>query len=138
MDNVLVDFPSAFPLLDQETLQSYEGRLDEVPHIFSKMQPLPDAIASYEKLAAHCDTYILSTAPWHNPTAWSDKVQWVQKYLGKVAYKRLILSHNKNLNAGDYLIDDRTKNGASNFPGEHIHFGTPSFPDWPSVVRYLL
>ena len=38
MDNVLVDFPSAFPLLSEETLIEYEDRLDEVPHIFSLMQ----------------------------------------------------------------------------------------------------
>ena len=28
MDNVLVDFPSAFPHLSPEVLQEYEGRLD--------------------------------------------------------------------------------------------------------------
>ena len=62
----------------------------------------------------------------------------MQKYLGAAAYKRLILSHHKNLNDGHFLIDDRTKNGADRFPGEHIHFGQPSFPDWNSVVKYLL
>ena len=55
------------------------------------------------------DIYILSTAPWDNPSAWSDKLEWVKRYLGEVCYKRLILSHHKNLNAGDYLIDDRKK-----------------------------
>ena len=62
---------------------------------------------------------------------------WVKKYLGAPAYKRLILSHHKNLNAGEYLIDDRTKNGADRFGGKHIHFGSDEFPDWASVVSYL-
>jgi hypothetical protein len=44
MDNVLVDFPSAFPHLSPEVLQEYEGRLDEVPGIFALMEPLPQAI----------------------------------------------------------------------------------------------
>ena len=35
------------------------------------------------------------------------------------------------------LIDDRTKNGADLFPGEHIHFGTDTFPDWSAVLDYL-
>ena len=48
------------------------------------------------------------------------------------------MSHNKNLNIGDYLIDDRTANGAGQFKGEHIHFGTEQFPDWDSVLKYLL
>jgi 5'(3')-deoxyribonucleotidase len=101
------------------------------------MDPLPGAVESFEVLAGLYDTYILSTAPWENPSAWSDKLLWVKRHLGGAAHKRLILSHHKNLNDGDYLIDDRTKNGADRFRGEHIHFGTPPFPDWPAVVAYL-
>jgi 5'-nucleotidase len=138
MDNVLVDFPSGIARLSPETRREYDGRLDEVPGIFGIMDPMPDAIESFETLASHYDTYILSTAPWGNPSAWIDKVLWVQKYLGKPAYKRLILSHHKNLNDGNYLIDDRTKNGVDRFRGEHIHFGTERFPDWKSVVKFLL
>ena len=137
MDNVLVDFPSAFNKLNEETLKKYEGRLDEVPGIFSLMEPLEGAVEAFEVLATLFDTYILSTAPWGNPSAWSDKLLWVKKNLGNVAYKRLILSHHKNLNSGDFLIDDRTKNGAGEFGGEHIHFGTDKFPDWKIVVQYL-
>jgi 5'(3')-deoxyribonucleotidase len=137
MDNVIVDFPSAFPHLSLEILQEYEDRLDEVPGIFALMEPLPQAIASFEELATKFDTYILSTSPWGNPSAWSDKLLWVKRYLGEVAYKRLILSHHKHLNSGDFLIDDRTKNGADRFQGEHILFGSDKFPDWPSVVDYL-
>ncbi|MFZ8887146.1 MAG: 5' nucleotidase, NT5C type, partial [Steroidobacteraceae bacterium] len=83
------------------------------------------------------DTYILSTAPWDNPSAWSDKLLWVKKHLGNHAYKRLMLSHHKNLHLGDYLVDDRTRNGADKFTGEHIHFGSASFPDWLTVLAYL-
>lgn len=138
MDNVLVDFPSGIAKLSPHTVKEFEGRLDEVPGIFALMDPMPDAISWFEALAAHYDTYILSTAPWGNPSAWIDKVVWVQRYLGQPAYKRLILSHHKNLNDGHYLIDDRTKNGVDRFRGEHIHFGTERFPDWQSVGRYLL
>jgi 5'(3')-deoxyribonucleotidase len=137
MDNVLVDFVSAFPRVPEETLKAYEGHLDDVPGIFALMKPVPGALAAYHALSQQYDTYILSTSPWDNPSAWKDKVEWVQKYLGDVAYKRLILTHHKELNRGDYLIDDRTKNGAGEFAGEHIHFGTEQFPDWDRVVKYL-
>ena len=137
MDNVLVDFASAFPKLSSEILAEYESRFDDVPDIFSLMEPMPGAVEAFKELSEKFDTYILSTSPWANPSAWSDKLIWVKKYLGQSAKKRLILSHHKNLNVGDFLIDDRTKNGVNEFKGEHLHFDTPKFPDWNSVVDYL-
>ena len=137
MDNVLVDFKTGIDRISSYNRKEYEGRYDEVPDIFSLMDPMEGAIESYNKLSSQYDTYILSTSPWDNTSAWQDKILWVKKYLEKSAYKRLILSHHKNLNRGDYLIDDRLKNGADKFIGEHIHFGTEKFPDWKSVLSYL-
>jgi len=137
MDNVLVDFASGIAQLDESVIAEFDGRLDEVPGIFALMQPMPNAVQSFAELSTLFDTYILSTAPWENASAWSDKLLWVKNYMGSAAYKRLILSHHKNLNDGDFLVDDRTKNGADRFKGEHIHFGTDQFPDWRSVVSYL-
>ncbi len=115
MDNVLVDFESGISKLDDSTKQLYKDNYDEVPGIFSLMQPIDGAIESFNLLAEHYDTFVLSTAPWNNPSAWSDKCIWVKKHLGDKAYKRLIISHRKDLNKGHYLIDDREKNGASDF-----------------------
>ena len=137
LDNVLVDFPSAFPKLDPEILENYRGAEDEIPGIFSLMEPLPGAVAAFLELSELFDTYLLSTAPWENPSAWSDKLVWVKKHLGEAAYKRLILTHHKDLNRGEYLVDDRGKNGASDFRGEWIQFGSRDFPDWNSVLNYL-
>ncbi|MBX2964583.1 MAG: hypothetical protein KF845_00455 [Cyclobacteriaceae bacterium] len=138
MDNVLVDFQSGIDRLDSRLLIEYEGRLDEVPGIFSLMLPVKDAVESYHELCEHFDTYILSTSPWKNESAPGDKLAWVKKYIGEKGYKRLILTHHKNLNMGNYLVDDRKNNGASEFTGEWIHFKTPKFPDWITVKKYLL
>lgn len=83
-------------------------------------------------------TPTFSLHPHGNPSAWSDKLKWVKKHLGNNAYKRLILTHHKNLNKGDFLIDDRIKNGAEEFEGELILFGSDEYPDWRSIVEYLL
>jgi 5'(3')-deoxyribonucleotidase len=142
MDNVLVDFRSGIDCLSEEIMKKYEGRLDDVPGIFSLMKPMPGAVEAVNLLSRHFDVYILSTAPWKNISAWSDKAAWVQKYFGddeeSVFYKRLIISHHKNLNKGDYLIDDRPKHGASEFEGEWLQLGSERFPDWPTVVHYLV
>ena len=142
MDNVLVNFQSGIDQLSEETLKEYEGRLDEVPGIFSLMEPLCGAVEAVKLLSQYFDVYILSTAPWKNISAWSDKVAWVHKYFGdekeSVFHKRLIISHHKNLNKGDYLIDDRTKNGAGEFCGELILFGSERFLNWEAVTKYLI
>ena len=138
MDGVLVDFQSGIDKLSEDVKREYEGRLDEVPGIFSLMDPMPGAIEAARILSEYYDVYILSTAPWKNPTAASDKVAWVTKYLDDVFHKRMVLTHCKNLCKGDYLIDDRGKNGTSEFEGEWIHFGSERFPCWESVLSYLL
>ncbi len=142
MDNVLVDFKTGIDKLSADIKREYDGNLDDVPGIFSLMEPMPNAIESVHKLAMHFDLYVLSTAPWKNHSAWTDKVIWIQKHFGdgkdSLFYKRLIISHHKDLNKGDYLIDDREKNGAKDFDGELILFGSEKFPDWNSVTNYLI
>jgi 5'-nucleotidase len=138
MDNVLVDFQSGIDKLPEDVKKKYEGCYDEVTNIFSTMEPYEGAIEAFNVLCLHYDCHIVSTAPWDNPQAWKDKLLWVKKHLGNNAYKRLTLTHNKNLIDADYIIDDRTANGVDKFKGEHIHFGTESFPDWECVLNYLL
>ena len=142
MDNVLVNFQSGIDKIDEQTKKEYDKRLDEVPGIFRLMEPTDGAIDAVHELSKKYDVYILSTAPWLNSSSWCDKLEWVQKYFGKdedsVFYKRLIITHHKDFCKGDYLIDDREKNGADKFEGELILFKSEKFPDWKSVLNYLL
>ena len=138
MDNVLVDFPSGLDQVSEEVKAEYAGRPDEIPGLFAKMKPMEGAIAAVHELQKHYDLFILSTAPWKNPSAWSDKLEWVTKYFDDVFHKRLIISHRKDICQGDYLIDDRGKNGTKDFAGEWIEFGSEKFPNWERVLQYLL
>ena len=148
MDGVLVNFQSGIDKLDEATKREYadDGKgkphYDDVPGIFSLMEPMPGAIHGVRALQdIGYDLYILSTAPWDNPSAWADKVAWVTKYLDKVFHKKVIITHCKGLLAAQkdaYLIDDRIGHGASDFGERHIQFGTAEFPDWDSVVGYFL
>lgn len=122
--------------------EKYRGNEDDAPGIFARMDPMPGAIEAFHELAQKFDTYILSTAPWGNPSAWRDKLEWVQEHLGvedgTPAYKRLILSHYKHLNHGDFLVDDRAVRGEGNkFNGEWVQYGSDDFPSWPAVTDYL-
>jgi hypothetical protein len=138
MDGVLVNFQSGIDQLNHVDLELYKGNYDKVPNIFSTMKPNLDMISLWEQMVndERYDCYILSTSPWYNATAASDKVEWVKKHIPS-AFKRVILSHNKHLNIGDYLIDDRTANGAGKFTGELIQYGTEKFPTAQSIKTYL-
>lgn len=153
MDNVLVDFQSGLDKVPQEIKAQYEDdgtgkpHYDDIPGIFSLMDPMPGAIEAVKALAdcGRYELYILSTAPWGNPSAWTDKLEWVKKHLDSDRpdgnfYKRLILSHHKNLciQRRAWLIDDRKAHGAEHFEHHLIQFGSGEFPDWNSVVNFFL
>ena len=145
MDNVLVDFQSGLDQVAKEEKAKYadDGKgkphYDDIPGLFSLMKPMPGAIDAVNALAEKYDCYVLTTAPWNNPTALQNKLDWIKRYFPQVFYKRVIFTHHKNLclQPGAYLIDDRTAHGASQFGDHHILFGSDKFPDWQSVVEYL-
>lgn len=138
MDGVLVDFESGLRRIPEEVQLEYGEHRDRIPGIFSLMDPMPGALDAYAELSGLFNTFILSTAPWENPSAWTDKLLWAKRYLGDLCTKRLILTHRKDLNRGDFLVDDRPHRGhALDFQGEFIHFGSDEFPDWHVTMTYL-
>ena len=143
MDGVLVDFESALTKVSPEMLEKFAGEYDNIPGIFALMDPVPGAFEAVDRLKEKYDLYILSSSPWENPTALGDKLAWVKKYFGgdgqeNIFFRKVIFSSVKHLNRGDILIDDRTANGAGDFLGRHIHFGSSEFPNWQSVLNSLL
>lgn len=140
LDGVIVDLIGELNHELSTSTKVYEDPtdlIDDSETIFLNAKPIPHALESINELEKHYDVYILSTAPWHNINSWSQKRIWVEKYLPSM-YKKLILTHHKEQLMGDYLIDDRTKNGAGEFKGEHIHIFTDQFPTWQSVIDYLI
>ena len=143
LDNTLVDFMSGVRKCPKDIVAQYERdekgkqQYDNIPGVFALMEPMKDAVEAFQWLSEHFDTYILSTAPWNNPSAWCDKLEWVKKYLKDAAYKRLILSHHKDLLRGDFLIDDGDRADILRFQGKHIQIGSAEYPDWQAVIRYL-
>ena len=118
MDGVIVNFQTGIDRLSAEVRAQFpnDKNIDEAEGIFGLMDPFEGAVEAVVKLANSdkLDVFILSTAPWRNPSACSDKLAWIQDHFGEdedsPLYKRVILSHRKDLNQGDFLIDDRKKN----------------------------
>jgi len=147
MDGVLADFKGLMNKRYPETLQ-YENFSREINIIADECQatlgfyrdlpPMEGAIEAYHTLREKYDVWVLSAPSWDNPHSYSEKREWCTNHLGDSIHKKLILSNNKGIFSGRALIDDRTKYGADQFTGEHIHFGQEKFPDWQSVLNYLI
>jgi 5'(3')-deoxyribonucleotidase len=149
MDGVIADFDGAvksyIPELEtSDLLPEYEERSVLVeslciknPTIFLNLNPIENSIELVKELFNLYDVYFLSTPMWCVPKSYMYKLVWLHNHFGDLAKKRLILSHRKDLLIGDFLVDDRLKNGAGEFLGEHVYFRQGKFIDWNYTFKYL-
>jgi len=141
MDGVLADMESGMKAWSDKfgipVKELFDKDFYHTPGFYRDLPPIPGACAAFNRIAKKYEVYILTAPSWENPSCYTDKRLWVEKYLGNAAYKRLIITNDKSLFTGKALIDDRTKYGVTKFKGEHIHFNTKKFPDWNSVLDYL-
>jgi 5'-nucleotidase len=149
MDGVVADFWGFIKMInpqidDKRFYPTEKDKDDEVdrildmhPHIYRYLKPIKGAIESTKPLFKKYEVYFLSSPSWNTPESYTDKRVWIEKHYGKLAEKRLILSSRKDLAIGDLLIDDRLKNGAGNFKGKLIQFGTKKYPNWEAVLKDL-
>jgi 5'(3')-deoxyribonucleotidase len=148
MDGVIVDFEKNVNEIlnsDKFIRDMYGKSPDRIPGVFRNPPPIEGAIDAVHKLyeIGKYDMFIATAAPWGNPESAVDKRYWIEQYFGRMFRKKMVITHLKHLLIGDYLIDDRTANGAGDFGkitgrGEHIHFGHGNFTDWNDVLNYLI
>ena len=134
MDGVLADYEASVP----EGTEPNAAK--NIPGFFLALQPMEGAVEAVRVLSEHYDVYVLSTPSWTTVESWSNKVTWIKEVFCDLLRKKVILMHDKSLvaEADSILIDDRLVNGAGNFKGQFIHFGTPDYPDWNSILAELL
>ena len=150
MDGVIVDFGVAIKdWFDKHPhlKERYKNNPDHIQGLFRNPPPVEGAIEAITKLheSGKYELFIATAAPWGNPMSASDKRFWIEDHFGNLFHKKMFITHRKDLLMGDYLIDDRTKNGAGEFKGELLQFGVNyengkvgKFPTWQSILDYLL
>ena len=151
MDGVIVDFGRAIeewfknhPHLEER----YKTFPDHIQGLFRIAPPIEGAISAIKKLheSGKYELFIATSAPWGNPQSNTDKRFWIEDYFGDLFHKKMFITHRKDLLMGDYLIDDRLKNGAGEFKGELLRFGLDwennnkpnEYPTWDSILTKLL
>lgn len=150
MDGVLVDLGKAFDKffeLHPYLKERYKDNPDHIQGVFRNPPPVEGSIEAVKKLAesGKYDLFIATSAPWGNAGSAMDKRFWIEEHFGNLFHKRMFVTHRKDLLLGDYLIDDRTKNGAGEFRGELLQFGINwetgqegAYPTWNSILDRLL
>lgn len=136
MDDVLCDFLKAYHegLKDNPELKFPQSQL----RFFENLEPIEGAIKSVNKLRQDFDVYILTAPSNRNPHSYTEKRLWIEKHFGYQFTERLIISSNKSLLKGDYLIDDFSEGkGQENFEGELLQFASEKYPDWKSIIEYF-
>lgn len=138
MDFVLCDYASGFA--------EHQQRFPELrfpqsqPGLYLNLKPIQGAIDVYCWLTQQPELkmFILTSPSLKNPHSYSEKRLWVEHHLGFEAVNNLIITPNKGLNRGDYLIDDNaTGKGQEQFEGQLLQFGTNEFPNWQSIRSYF-
>jgi 5'-nucleotidase len=149
MDGVIADFdksiiafcPEILTDIKYQDFKTKDAKIDFICEtettFFHNLLPFEGAILAVNRLFELYEVYFLSTPIWDVPHSFTGKRIWIEKYFGALGKKKLILTHRKDLNIGDYLVDDRLRNGAGEFKGKLIHFGTDEFPNWEVTLKYL-
>lgn len=138
MDNCLCNYTKSY--LEHKQSHPDIEYPQSIPGIFRGLEPIEGGIETVEWLQAQkaFDVYILSAPSIMNPLSYTEKAQWVWDKFGKLFARRLILSPHKNLNKGDYLIDDNLSGkGQERFEGTLVHYGSQDFEDWQAVRSYF-
>jgi len=150
MDGVIVDFSRAIKnwfLNNPNLKEKYQEHPDLIPDIFKDPLPINGAIEAIIKLhdSGKFNLFIATTATWENPEVATHKRKWIEKYFGDLFKKKMFITHRKDLLIGDYLIDDRLKNGAAEFTGELLSFGWAyeinewnKYRTWEDILKKLL
>lgn len=137
MDDTLFDFTSArVQALQNNPAQPFP---QSQVGFFLNLQPLPGALAAYDRLKTMGHHALFLTAPSvKNPLCYTEKRMSIERHFGYEACRDLIIAHDKSLLRGDVLIDDRSdSNKQTDFQGVFLQFGSVQFPDWTSVLREI-
>jgi len=106
LDGVVADFVTAMNAHPLRYQPPYDKDPDTIPGLFKNLKPIKEAISSVNKLldSKKYEVYFLSTAPWNNTSAWTDKRIWLEEQFGDKINRKLILTHNKTWLKATYLL----------------------------------
>ena len=134
MDDTIFQFKERYDQLYTDKMQ-----FPQATHgFFANLEPIPMAVYFVNKLRNLYDVYILTAPSVMNPLCYTEKRVSIEKHFDLAFCDKLIISPNKGLLKGDYLIDDISEGkGQDKFEGELIQFGSDKWKCWLDIFNYL-
>ncbi|MCF7798472.1 5'-3'-deoxyribonucleotidase [Candidatus Woesearchaeota archaeon] len=134
MDGVLADYVGKYnekwllkfpqrPFVSREAMTSHQieehydkkyiediKAISQDKKFFAELEELPGAVEGIERLLHQGnDVYICTSPNILNDYCEHGKKQWVKEHLGMFWVRRMIITKDKTLVRGDYLIDDKPR-----------------------------
>lgn len=122
------------PRTESEYDKSIEHETREIlnePFLFENLTPIPYAIESVKEMenCGHHVFFCTSPLRQYDPCV-TEKFKWIEKHFGKQSTRRIIITKDKTIVHGNYLIDDRRQTGVNLVPTWiHIVYNQPCNQD---------
>lgn len=99
------------------------------PGFYRRLEPIAGAKEALRAAVKTGHDVRIVSAPYiSNPTCASDKIDWIVRHYGSHWASRLILTNDKTVVHGDFLIDDKPKITGSMKPTwKHVLFGNYAY-----------
>ena len=120
-----------------------EGR--ERPVVYISIDALRDhrnmqhssAMKALRMLIEAYQVYIVAESPNYDLDYVKQVQDWTREVVNVPAYRHLVFTNRKDLLYGDYRIDPSAANGAGDFMGTRIAFGSDTFKTWEEIMEYF-
>lgn len=135
---------------DESTGRTLMDKIMRLPGFYGTFGIIEGASQALEEMLVEGYEVFICTAPMSNPDCIRNKVDWVQRNLGKQWVERLIVTKDKTLVRGDILIDDNPVITGKLYPSfVHVVFDQPynrevdndrivGWSQWRSVISSVL
>lgn len=102
------------------------NKIREDTYFFNELEPIKYALEGIQELAKYNTVFICTAPSVDNLHSAHGKTMWIREHLGKDWLRRTIITKDKTLVHGDYLIDDKPHIKGVNKPTwEHILYDQP-------------
>ena len=106
--------------------------LDAVKDSYGK--PRSSSQKAFRRLIETYNVYFTAPSDFNESGQMVETITWAQEYFDAPAYNHILFANDKQLLAGDYMIDTQPDDL---FMGTVLELGSPAFKTWEEIITYF-